>query len=437
MAALNPDGTSGGIIESPNDQGRKKKVIARRKAPTAVDIAQDDRATLDMELPGPRRRLGRPPKKQKTPREPKKRGEREDTPSGAEEEVVDPTTLTMSALCKDLRIGKKFSRHDDIKARVQKEKAESTARRSARDNSELAASTEEQEGDVSVVNANLEADAQAAAGGNADPSEAAVEEPDVAAPQGRSVMMRIVDGQIVVDERSVQIDRHREAQNAQDGPMEVVEENDFTRIITAGTYMKREKTSAWDWPAMDMFYKGLRTFGTDFGMIANMFPHRSRKQIKLRFNKEERENPELIARALSAPQIPINFEEYSKFSNKTFLETEEIHAEQQALKAEHEASLAAAESRNASANKKKKDAIRKNGVKDILDAVSDDEDDHAGGSSAKENRAPSAGAARSREASTAAGPGRRGGKKAAKPSRANKHSMRAGGEEVEVLGTVD
>lgn len=261
-------------------------------------------------------------------------------------------------------------------------------------------------------------------------------------------MMRIVDGQIVIDERSIQVDRHRLAE--QDTlPQDILEENDFTRIITSNTYSKREKSLRWDWSSIEKFYNGLKSFGTDFGLIANMFPGRTRKQIKHLFTREERCNPELIKRTLAGDPVPVDFEEYSAMSGKTFVEIEEIVAESKALDDEHKAELAEIEARKNAANKKKKDAIHgRNAAKEILDAVSDDEDEfHTGaigsGNAEKENRAPSHGAAssRSREASMAAGSAAGGagrkGKKGGKTSKANKHSMRAGGEVVEVVGSLD
>ena len=430
MAALNPDGTPGGPIQV---VAKKKRKVVKSKKGT---VGEDDRAGVEMIVERPRRKKGTAAaSKKKKKKKDKQPRVREETPESAEDEEVDPATLTMSELCKDLRIGKKFSRHNDIKERVQKQKDIVKAARLARNNPEAAAAAaaEEQAAGQEGQPA-AEGEGGSAAGAEVGRAEPVVEEEPSTGPLGTMLAMRIVDGQIVLDERTLQIDRHRDGQNDA-GPTEIIEENDFTRITTSGTYMKREKTQAWDWAAMEMFYKGLRTFGTDFGMIANMFPHRSRKQIKLKFNKEERENPERLNRALAAPQLPIDFSEYEKLAENKYVEVEEIEAEQQALADEHNATQAASAAELAAATKKKKDAIRKasgNAAREFLDGLSDDED-VGGTSSAKENRVPSAGGSRSREQSAAAPmPGRRK-KGAGKPSKANKHSMRAGGETFEVV----
>lgn len=425
MAALNPDGTPGGIIEAPVK--KKKKAVRRKQAKAATD---DDRATIEMPVGKPRHKKGTAAAAKKKEKRKKKekpgRKKREDTPESAEDEIVDPSVLTMSELCVDLRIGKKFSRHDDIKGRIQKQKELVKAARLARLNPDAA------EGEQAAGEEGDEG-GPAAEGENAPDEQAPEEEEPEIVAQSQGILMRIVDGQIVVDDRSTQLDRHLQAQG-QEGVTEVIEENDFTKITTSGTYMKKEPKNNWDFAAMDMFYKGLRTFGTDFGMIANMFPHRSRKQIKLRFNKEERENPERIKRALAAPPLPLDFNEYEELGRNKYVEVEEIQAELQAVEDEHNATKAANEAELNASIQKKKDAIARaagkpNAAKDFFDNISDDEDGHA--SSAKENRGPST--SRSREPSASASGRKKKGKGKAKEG--NKHSIRAGGEEFEIVAT--
>lgn len=426
MAALNPDGTPGGIIEAPVK--KRKKAVRRKQAKAATD---DARATIEMPVGKPRHKKGTAAaakKKEKTKKKKEKPGrkKREDTPESAEDEIVDPSVLTMSELCVDLRIGKKFSRHDDIKQRIQKQKEAVKAARLARNNLEGA------EGEQAAGEEGGEGEAAAEGGNGPDEEPVAEEEPETVA-QSQGILMRIVDGQIVIDDRSTQLDRHLQAQG-EEGYAEVIEENDFTKITTSGTYMKKEVKHTWDFAAMDMFYKGLRTFGTDFGMIANMFPHRSRKQIKLRFNKEERENPERIKKALAAEPLPLDFNEYEEFSRTKYVEVEEIQAEFQAVEDEHNATQAANVAEQKASIRKKKDAIARasgkpNAARDFLDNISDDEDGH--GSSAKENRGPSA--PRSREQSAAASGRKKKGHGKAKEG--NRHSMRAGGEDFEIVAT--
>ncbi|PSS22449.1 hypothetical protein M430DRAFT_84127, partial [Amorphotheca resinae ATCC 22711] len=125
--------------------------------------------------------------------------------------------------------------------------------------------------------------------------------------------MRIVDGQIVLAESSLQLDRHKRAE-AESEVMLEVEENEFSHMTTSGSYMKRERTQAWDDVDNATFYQGLAQFGTDFETIAKLFPSRSRRQIKLKFNNEERKNPLKINQILMGKPQSIDlvgFEEMS------------------------------------------------------------------------------------------------------------------------------
>ena len=445
MSDLSPEGSSGRIIEVAHPKTKKKRVI--RTKHRALEGDENAPIDVDDEQAKPEQVRGRD--KQSKKRKPRKEWrERSPTPSDAEDQVVDTNTFTMTDLCKDLRIGRKFSRHDDIKQREDDKKAAAKSRRLTNIDPEDAALSEGlQNGkgearDAGTIPVQPEDNAQLKPA--TIPAHSLLEvSPEPPRLPGQSVMMRIVDGQIVVDERSIQIDRHRLAQE-ETRHQDIVEENDFTRVITSATYMRREQNKRWDWSSMEKFYNGLKSFGTDFGLIANMFPGRTRKQIKLLFNREERCNPELIKRTLAGDPIPINFQEYTEMSGKTYVEVSEIAAESQALDDQHRAELAAIEYRSNAANKKKKDAIHgRNAARDMLDVISDDDDDDGhvnGNASTKENRAPSAGAAgsRSREASTTtAGGHAKRGKKGGKQSKANKHSMRAGGEVVEIVGSIN
>ena len=46
----------------------------------------------------------------------------------------------------------------------------------------------------------------------------------------------------------------------------------------------------------------LSTVGTDFTLMATLFPGRTRKCMKRKFKKEEKTSPELIMKALSCKQ---------------------------------------------------------------------------------------------------------------------------------------
>lgn len=376
MAPLNPDGTPGETVQQPAT-GAKKKTSKRQKIQNAED-GDDIRATVEMQLNRPRRAAGKKePRKKKEGA--KKSSKRAETPEGAENEVIDKQAMTMADMCKDLRIGPKFSMHDELR---QREKQKIVQAKLAK-HPELAGLIEGAEeggeaGDAAAGPEVVAFDAVPAAVGADGPQ------------------MRIIDGQIVVDENSMQINRHQIAR-AEQGEVEQVTENEFTRIITCGTHMKRERAQLWDMAANEIFWKGLRMFGTDFEMIAGLFPHRTRRQIKLKFCKEEKENPVKIDRILKGVGNSIELDTYEQLSGIKLEEVADIDAERERIEAEQQAEEDRRVAEQAEAERKKREEITAKATATsstanrILAATDDpgDEVDHIGDngdSGEKENR---------------------------------------------------
>uniref|UniRef100_A0A0D9VFB2 Myb-like domain-containing protein n=1 Tax=Leersia perrieri TaxID=77586 RepID=A0A0D9VFB2_9ORYZ len=57
------------------------------------------------------------------------------------------------------------------------------------------------------------------------------------------------------------------------------------------SYMNRQKRAKWSKSDTDLFYQGLRQFGSDFAMIQHLFPDKSRNQVRQKFKAEERRHP--------------------------------------------------------------------------------------------------------------------------------------------------
>lgn len=257
------------------------------------------------------------PRKKKTPedgteeagtrptreRRPRQRKKREPTPEGSELIEIAPAVVKMSDLCKDLRTGKKSKREIELQ---NLELAEAERKQRER----------EEKGDV-------ESDVIKKNGENASPS-AELEKTPRAKPAGP--VMRIVNGEIVLDAASLQVDRHADAAR-EAGELEDVVENPLTRKINQATYGKRTKTESWDEEMTDLFYRGLRMFGTDFMMISKLFPGRSRRQIKLKFNNEERRDPERIKETLLGPSESIDIATYSEMTNTIYDDPRAIQKE--------------------------------------------------------------------------------------------------------------
>ncbi|KAJ0077619.1 hypothetical protein Patl1_36484 [Pistacia atlantica] len=53
------------------------------------------------------------------------------------------------------------------------------------------------------------------------------------------------------------------------------------------SFMKKTPTVRWSKQDTDLFYEAVRQFGTDLSMIQQLFPGRTRQQIKLKYKKEE------------------------------------------------------------------------------------------------------------------------------------------------------
>ena len=129
----------------------------------------------------------------------------------------------------------------------------------------------------------------------------------------------IVNGQIQIDESSLEIDRHAAAALERDAEqLDAVDETDMTRKINSGTWLKRDKSGGWNEMLTERFYDGLRMFGTDFEMISKMFPGRTRHKIKLKFCKEEKSNGHRIKATLLGEKLAVNLPELEKMAGTEF-----------------------------------------------------------------------------------------------------------------------
>ncbi|KAM3454610.1 hypothetical protein MY3296_002851 [Beauveria thailandica] len=268
---------------------------------------------------------------------PRPRRARSSTPDDSETRMVDLQTLKMSDLTRDLHIGKKFSRHDELRERERRARVQAKLNKTGLTPS----------GDVSRSGTPLTEPSpgvkDGTPSGGATPGDASGAlsggggGPAPAGPQ-----FRIVDGQIVVDQSSLVMDRHARAAAAQAGEdMETIEENDFTRLITSSSFMTTSKLrgpNIWTDDETELFYRGLLMFGTEFQMISHMFPGKQRRHVKLKFNREERCNPSRIDAALVGEKTTkMDIEEYKTLTGASFEPVESIMAEQRKIEEGYEA----------------------------------------------------------------------------------------------------
>lgn len=105
------------------------------------------------------------------------------------------------------------------------------------------------------------------------------------------------EGELVLDEASLVVENEEHRKN---------------RILLANTnvvyydelstnygfYKRQKRTREWPQEETVKFYRCLNTVGTDFSLMLNLFPNRTRRDLKLKFKKEEKNNPQLIDKAL-------------------------------------------------------------------------------------------------------------------------------------------
>ncbi|KAL9587748.1 MAG: hypothetical protein Q9212_000040 [Teloschistes hypoglaucus] len=240
---------------------------------------------------------------------------REPTPEEAEDGVIEPGRVRMADLCKDSGKGKKS---DMLKALQERDKEE-FAKRKQRELQELVNAAEPS----NPAGANDGADSSVTRIPSAQTREETVERREDVV---RQVAGTLLDqhGQIVIDTGSLRMNRHAQAAIEREAEQqEAIVENDLSRpAVNSCTNMKKEKMNSWPESMTDEFYEALRMFGTDFGMIGKMM-RKTRRAIKLKFTREEKQDPNRIQKTLLGERIPVDVEEFSRRAGEEIQELEE------------------------------------------------------------------------------------------------------------------
>ncbi|KAH6782639.1 hypothetical protein C2S51_007932 [Perilla frutescens var. frutescens] len=77
------------------------------------------------------------------------------------------------------------------------------------------------------------------------------------------------------------------------------ETEDTTEYFNYQSRMEKTPRVRWSKEDTELFYEAVQQFGTDFSMIAQLFPGRSREQIRNKYKKEERQHPLMLREALT------------------------------------------------------------------------------------------------------------------------------------------
>jgi len=234
----------------------------------------------------------------------RKRRRKRKIPEGAEDHEIVPSEVKMADLVKDKRLGK----GSKLEARLEEvdwdevKKKRKEAEKEAEKQREL--EREEKRTGISVRQDDM--------------------------PTAPTVpKMTVRDGQIVLEEDSRLLDRHAEIEQATDETVKELDVDDVTRRVNQSTVGRQhgvKQKGHWNDEMTDLFYKGLRMFGTDFMMISKMFPGMSRRHIKLKYTREERTNLARVHKNLIAKE-DVDIEEYSQMSNRVYEDPERVHEE--------------------------------------------------------------------------------------------------------------
>ncbi|CEP61346.1 transcription factor TFIIIB subunit BDP1 LALA0_S03e00804g [Lachancea lanzarotensis] len=153
-----------------------------------------------------------------------------------------------------------------------------------------------------------------------------------------AIQLRISqDGTFAVDEESTVVDRHKRATLEHAHKLRM-DENPFANLFNSATYGRQQYTDPWTIDELLRFYKALSMWGTDFNLIAQMFPYRTRRQIKAKFVNEEKKNPVVIELALRA-KLPPDFDQYCTEIRKELVSLEDFNQKFQDLQKDHEKHL--------------------------------------------------------------------------------------------------
>ena len=258
------------------------------------------------------------------PRKRRQRREHSKTPEDAENREIAPATIRMNELCKDQKIGRKSKLEQSMR---QIDWSEVNRKRKEATRVELSSQGQKE----NMVNERLDRAARER------------ESAHHGGPQ-----LRIVNGQMVVDQASLIVDRRAEASRTED-TLEEVEEDDLTARVNSHSWLydnRRDpaergrplKSDRWTTDQTEAFYDALRMFGTDFYIISRMFPGKTRRQIKLKFVREEKSNPTAVKAALVGETVPMDFDAYLVATGQeedSFKDPKELEAELQAEDDKH------------------------------------------------------------------------------------------------------
>lgn len=246
-------------------------------------------------------------------------------------EDLDPTSVTMAALCEDTGQGrisskaaqilqnhqawKRSNREKRAKMRVVME-AKKYGRGEDADTAQESGTREvrPEEGPTRSTTPGLRTETTPVSA-NEDTSGNGFDYSQNVSTSRYNVQVRIgPNGETIIDEESIFVDRNAEEETAN---YTHVEESDVTKFVNSGTYAKRFRGSRWSAEETELFYDALSQFGENYELISYVLPGRDRKACKNKFKAEDKRNPSRIDFCLKNRR-PYDMQTLSRMTGKDF-----------------------------------------------------------------------------------------------------------------------
>ncbi|KAJ3965978.1 hypothetical protein EV361DRAFT_833347 [Lentinula raphanica] len=340
-----------------NDQHKKKARSRRDSTRKTISTDQDDEQdTSNEEGRSIKRRKGnKKPKVNRKdtsedaqrPRRTRRRKSRSPSlppfdPSADPGEVIDPNVVTMASLCSDTGRGRVSSNAQEILKNHSTWKASNRERRArmklmmerkkyghpededvlpdVSNNSAPAAPPAElrqpeqplQPHSSSVSTANSTAPTSTA---NPDPGSFDYTQNLTAS--RFNVQVRIgPNGETIIDEESLFVDREGDAEDDTNGYTHVIE-SDRSKFTNSSTYGTKLRGTRWSAEETELFYEALSQYGENYELISYVLPGRDRKSCKNKFKAEDKKNPARINYCLNH-SVPVDINTLSRLTGRDF-----------------------------------------------------------------------------------------------------------------------
>ncbi|KAI9512560.1 hypothetical protein F5148DRAFT_973313 [Russula earlei] len=250
-------------------------------------------------------------------------------------EDLDPTIITMAAICEDTgqgRVSSKAAQILDNHAAWKRSNKEKRARMRAlmeakkhgrgQDTDEQNVPIPTVDPSPSVATTSAETPSRSAPISPTIPGSATIPENEFGFDYSNTmaisrfnVQVRIgPNGETIVDEESLFVDRAEEHDT--DNYVHV-EESDATKFVNSGSYSKKFRGTRWTAEETELFYAALSQFGENYELMSYVLPGRDRKACKAKFKTEDKKNSHRINHCLKN-RVPYDMQTLSRMTGKDF-----------------------------------------------------------------------------------------------------------------------